>query len=161
MEANNVLGTAGRFDTLHVKESAVPYQSSIGNTESRDDRKFRPIDPMNFSPIFAIVQKVSVADTLPHLVGMVLVLVTLVVLWGVCSLSATMIRILVPVAPTPAPASSPPPADDEICPEIVAVIAAAIASVTGSTHRIVAIKRGSSSWEKAGRQSVLSSHKIR
>jgi hypothetical protein len=43
----------------------------------------------------------------------------------------------------------------------VAVIAAAISTVGGKKVRIVSIKPQSSSWEKAGRQSVLSSHRIR
>ena len=72
----------------------------------------------------------------------------------------------VPVAPAPSAAAAPPtvaPAvsDDAITPEIVAIIAAAVASVTDSAHRIVSIKRQSTTWERAGRQSVLTSHRIR
>lgn len=62
-----------------------------------------------------------------------------------------------PAAARPAPA----PAHDEIAPEIVAIIAAAVAIATGRSGRIVAIKKVDMAWEKAGRQSVLSSHKIR
>jgi hypothetical protein len=51
--------------------------------------------------------------------------------------------------------------EETISPEIVAVIAAAISSFTDSPHRIVSIRHQSSSWELAGRQSVLTSHKIR
>ncbi|NQX01415.1 hypothetical protein HQ447_12215 [bacterium] len=68
-----------------------------------------------------------------------------------------------PVA-APVAASAPVAAaavDSPIAPEIVAVIAAAIASTLGSSHRIVSIKRQSSTWERAGRQSVLTSHRIR
>ena len=74
--------------------------------------------------------------------------------------------------PQPTPVIAPPPLaaapvvvpmapDDAITPEIVAIISAAIASVTDSAHRIVSIKRQSSTWERAGRQSVLTSHRIR
>jgi hypothetical protein len=51
--------------------------------------------------------------------------------------------------------------DARIAPEIIAVITAAVATVTGTSHRVVSIRHQSSSWEKAGRQSVLTSHKIR
>ncbi len=72
---------------------------------------------------------------------------------------------MAPVAvAAPAPAAArpvPAPADDEIAPEIVAIIAAAVAIATGRSGRIVAIKKVDMAWEKAGRQSVLSSHKIR
>jgi hypothetical protein len=48
-----------------------------------------------------------------------------------------------------------------IAPEILAAIAAAVATATGQSHRIISIKPMSTSWEKAGRQSVLTSHRIR
>ena len=51
--------------------------------------------------------------------------------------------------------------DAGIPPEIVAVIAAAVHAVTGSKRRIVSIQKIDTSWEKAGRQSVLTSHRIR
>ena len=106
----------------------------------------------------------SVSAALPHLLGMLLVIITLAVLWGVCVLSATLIRTFVPEAPAPAPVKASPKPEAPPTgptPEIIAVISAAVASVTGGSHRIVAIKPQSSSWSKAGRQSVLSSHKIR
>ena len=74
-------------------------------------------------------------------------------------------------AAAPLAASSPHPAtatgtatitgSEDIAPETIAVIAAAVASATGSFRRIVSIKSQSALWEKAGRQSVLTSHKIR
>jgi hypothetical protein len=70
-----------------------------------------------------------------------------------------------PHASAPAPAKAPAPAptahDDGIAPEIIAAIAAAVATVTGKSHRIISIKPMNTSWEKAGRQSVLTSHRIR
>ena len=84
------------------------------------------------------------------------------------------IRSLMPQAaappqPDPAPATHGPHAQPApapvaasgITPEILAVIAAAVATVPGSSRRIVAIRSESSHWEKAGRQSVLTSHRIR
>jgi biotin carboxyl carrier protein/Na+-transporting methylmalonyl-CoA/oxaloacetate decarboxylase gamma subunit len=41
-------------------------------------------------------ETVSTLDALPHLVGMVMVMVVLAVLWGVCAFTAKMIRIFVP-----------------------------------------------------------------
>lgn len=65
-------------------------------------------------------------------------------------------------AAPPAARLSPPPATaDGLTPEVIAVIAAAVATVTGSSRRIVAIKNQTSLWEKAGRQSILTSHRIR
>jgi hypothetical protein len=61
---------------------------------------------------------------------------------------------------TPA-APSPSGSAGDMTPEIVAVIAAAVATLTAQPHRIVSIRRQSTSWEKAGRQSVLTSHRIR
>lgn len=122
----------------------------------------------------------SIMDALPHMAGMLMVMVTLAFLWGVCALTATIIKLLLrepksaaaPTTASPAaaavesqaPVSQPAafPADPGIAPEIVAVIAAAVATVTGHQPvRIVSIKPMSTSWERAGRQSVLTSHRIR
>ena len=62
-----------------------------------------------------------------------------------------------PVTPQPAPAI----AADGIAPEIIAVIAAAVATATASSRRIVSVRSQDPHWEKAGRQSILTSHRIR
>lgn len=119
--------------------------------------------------ILAVATKTtdSVMDALPHLAGMLMVMITLTILWGVCAFTAKLIQILMPPAAktAPAPAAKAAPvaaaAADSIPPEIVAVIAAAVSSTVGKQIRIVSIKPHSSGWEKAGRQSVLSSHRIR
>jgi Oxaloacetate decarboxylase, gamma chain len=121
----------------------------------------------------------AVLDALPHMAGMLLVMITLAFLWGVCALTASIIKLLlrdqktasVTTASPALPlveaqlATVPPPAlEDEsgIPPEIVAVIAAAVATITRHQPvRIVSIKPMSTSWERAGRQSVLTSHRIR
>ena len=75
-----------------------------------------------------------------------------------------------PAAATPAPAPAAPvrqqaPAAvdnaQEIPPEIVAVIASAVHFIMGHPLRIISLKRVDPSWEKSGRQSILTSHKIR
>jgi hypothetical protein len=83
----------------------------------------------------------------------------------------TLAKPTQPTSQVSAPANSPTPAptqtkaattqDDGITSEIVAVIAAAVAATIGNNHRIVSIKPMNSSWERAGRQSVLTSHRIR
>ena len=118
----------------------------------------------------------SFVDALPHMAGMLMVLVSLAFLWGVCAFTAKIVSIAFPektpakplaapaVAPesSPQPAAAPAPADSGISSEIVAVIAAAVATVTRNQPvRIVSIKPMSTSWERAGRQSVLTSHRIR
>ena len=118
----------------------------------------------------------SVLDALPHMAGMLMVMVSLAFLWGVCAFTAKVISVTMPekapvkpvaapvVSPetTPQAAPAPAPAHSGIPPEIVAVIAAAVATVTRNAPvRIVSIKPMSTSWERAGRQSVLTSHRIR
>jgi len=77
-------------------------------------------------------------------------------------------RPATPPHPVAAPASAPAPvsaglpqpaplAAAGIAPEILAVIAAAVVT----SHRIVTLKQQAPHWEKAGRQSVLTSHQIR
>lgn len=116
--------------------------------------------------ILALVQKpaASVLDALPHLAGMLMVMVTLFVLWGVCAVTARLIQLVTPSSvaspvltrelPIPADPQAPPP-------EIFAVIAAVVVSFTGPSTRIISIRRQSTTWEKVGRQSVLTSHRIR
>jgi Na+-transporting methylmalonyl-CoA/oxaloacetate decarboxylase gamma subunit len=120
---------------------------------------------MHFIPILAVAEKahVSVMDALPYTVGALVVIATLTTLWGVCALTAKLIQVLIPEPAAPAPKTAPaaPAPAVGIAPEIVAVVAAAVATATGKSHRIVSIKRQSTGWEKAGRQSVLTSHKIR
>jgi Na+-transporting methylmalonyl-CoA/oxaloacetate decarboxylase gamma subunit len=128
---------------------------------------------MNVISILAATDRAATSfiDALPHLAGMLMVMVSLTILWGVCVLTAKLVHVflpepkaaLAPVAkPVSKPATTPPPAAPEgIAPEIVAVIAAAVSSVTHQPFRIVSIKPMSTSWERAGRQSVLTSHRIR
>lgn len=122
----------------------------------------------------------SVIDGLPHLAGMAMVMVALAFLWGVCALTARIVHTFLhegaegtstaaPVqqasaAPAVSPAASPasPAGNNAIAPEIVAVIAAAVATIYGNRPvHVVSIKPMSTGWERAGRQSVLTSHRIR
>jgi Na+-transporting methylmalonyl-CoA/oxaloacetate decarboxylase gamma subunit len=133
----------------------------------------------------------SIADALPHLGGMLLVLVTLTVLWGICELTAALIRRAMPkpaaakaATPAAAPAERPEVVAaiagiaaaessprivaaiaaivaTESSPRIIAAIAAAVAATAGPNRRIISIRSSNSAWEKAGRQAVLGSHRLR
>lgn len=121
---------------------------------------------MRSQVFFALVQKpaTTVLDTLPHLAGMLMVMVTLFALWGVCALSSRLIQLVLPrpVAPTVVPQRIPVQSEQQTSPpELIAVIAAAVASFVGPSNRIISIRPQSATWEKVGRQSVLTSHRIR
>jgi Na+-transporting methylmalonyl-CoA/oxaloacetate decarboxylase gamma subunit len=122
-----------------------------------------------------IAQSHSFWDALPYMMGMLVVMVALAILWGICAATGWVTCRLMPAA-RPKSAEAPAPASqtaaepqtkgiaedpNEISPEILAVIAAAVATTVGKPHRIISIKPMSTSWERAGRQSVLTSHRIR
>lgn len=100
-------------------------------------------------------------DALPHLAGMLMVLATLTLLWGVCVITAKLVKVLIPEPQAPVASVAKPVTPEGIAPEIIAVIAAAAATTIGPNVRIISIKKMSTSWERAGRQSVLTSHRIR
>lgn len=133
---------------------------------------------MNLLPILAATEA---AQSSGH--SFAEVVVALAVLAGACYLTGVLTKRSVMAtlaatasAPAPAPASAPvaapaptalarsaaqPDPAEAIAPETVAVIAAAVEAVMDSNYKIVAIKPQDSNWGQAGRQSVLSSHKIR
>jgi Na+-transporting methylmalonyl-CoA/oxaloacetate decarboxylase gamma subunit len=90
-------------------------------------------------------------------------------LFGIAAILHVLFKGIQSLVARPAPSSPPAPKatstpaepDESISPEIIAVIAAAVACHTGQAQRVVSIKRQSSSWELVGRQSVLTSHRIR
>jgi hypothetical protein len=115
---------------------------------------------MHLPSILSVLGAVTVFDEMLRLIGIAAIIHAF--FKGVKSLMPApgVVSEAVPAAAAPAKVA-PVVSDDAITPEIVAVIAAAIASVTDSAHRIVSIKRQGSTWERAGRQSVLTSHRIR
>jgi hypothetical protein len=98
-------------------------------------------------------------------VGISVVVVTFYHLW--------VSRGKQPGAATPvvvAPVVTPPkisPAEEPMTPEILAVIAAAIAVVIGRPHRVVSVQQGSARtpevnvWSLEGRVEQFMSHKVR
>jgi Na+-transporting methylmalonyl-CoA/oxaloacetate decarboxylase gamma subunit len=108
----------------------------------------------------------SMFDTMVHFVGMGIIIVSII--WSAYCLITYLIRRFspagfparVPVRGTPR-SVDPSQAGSAIRPEVLAVIAAAVKSTIGQDHKIVSIKSQDSNWERAGRQAVLSSHRIR
>ncbi len=125
-------------------------------------------------------------SALPHLLGMIVVLATLALLWGLCVLTSKVIRLLLPgqyapegkpapIVASPAPAAAAPVSPEMVAalaavaheraggvpPEIVAVIAGAVHMAVGKGSRVVAIRPGDGSWEKAGRHAVFGSRRLR
>jgi hypothetical protein len=124
----------------------------------------------------------SVIDALPHLGGMLMVLLTLACLWALTAIVANIISIYQKIQPATPPAAAKPdnivpavaapavqvepiapaePVHKGVSPEIVAIISAAIACLGGGKRRVISIKPADTSWEKSGRQAVLMSHRIR
>jgi hypothetical protein len=118
---------------------------------------------MHLLPIIALLETadISILDEMLRLIGIAAIL--FVLFKGIKSL------ITKPAAPaaldsslTAAPGVSHSPAPAEvITSEVLAVIAAAVATVSDSSRRIVSIKSYNTQWEKAGRLSNLTSHRIR
>ena len=131
---------------------------------------------LNQFPAATATLVTSMFDMLVHLVGTGIILISIV--WSAYCLITYLIRRLAPAefpASTPAPAAprpadptlaapgpaGPAPAAPAIPPQTIAVIAAAVQYMLGEKYKIIAIKPQDTSWEKAGRQAVLSSHRIR
>ncbi len=109
-------------------------------------------------------EKASLADALPHLLGMVMVFATLAILWGLCALTAKLVQKFTPAPAAPIPATAAAPAPIEPLgptPEIIAAITAAVTATVGAKTRIISIRPDNNQWGSAGRQSVLTSHRIR
>ena len=120
---------------------------------------------MHLPTILALVSDKPIGGPFNEMLSLIGVAAIIVAIFrGIKSL-----RTPVPVAPlqpqpAPAPAlpqPAPAPVAVGIAPEIIAVIAAAVATATGSSRRIVSVRSQDPHWEKAGRQSILTSHRIR
>ncbi|KAB2643074.1 MAG: hypothetical protein DVB26_00685 [Verrucomicrobia bacterium] len=112
-------------------------------------------------------------DSLAHYVGALVIIASLA--WSGFCLLAYLLRRSAPPSvpaslptrvtplPTPVPVAAPLGASSEaaIPAAIIAVIAAAVQTMLDEKHKIISIKPQDSSWEKVGRQAVLSSHRIR
>jgi hypothetical protein len=110
-------------------------------------------------PLTAAQTGTTMLDASPHLVGMLLVMITLALLWGICALTAFIVKTR---SAAPPKAAAPQTENSAAMPpETLAVIAAAVNTSLGKEHKIVSIKAQDKNWEQAGRQAVITSHKIR
>lgn len=119
---------------------------------------------MPFHTIILAAASAHGTENYPYYLSLLAIIISLIAVFRASSPAAGKNQPQAPVAPTTSPDAKAPqaaPAPHAIPPEIVAVIAAAVAACTGGNIRIVSIKPTSSSWERAGRQSVLTSHRIR
>lgn len=107
-----------------------------------------------------------------HLAGFVVVMVTLLVLWGLTVVSGKVVARLeamrpkpAPVVPEPAAAPATGPAaatgDDGVSDEELVVIAATVATMIDGRHRVVSVRPVPSSWGQQGRREIHASHRIR
>lgn len=121
-----------------------------------------------------LVGNTTVSDTLPYLMGFVLVLLTLAALLLICASVGVLIKLnelrkLTPEAVAPKPVAKPvaqpvqpAKADDVlISPETFAIIAAAVEVAAGKPRRILSVEPLNPAWHSAGRQNIHSSHQVR
>ncbi|KAB2639269.1 MAG: hypothetical protein DVB25_05930 [Verrucomicrobia bacterium] len=115
----------------------------------------------------------GIFNSLAYYVGTLVIIASLA--WsGFCLLSYLLRRpappavpaslpVRVTPVPTPLPVAEALGASTEgaISAAIIAVIAAAVQTIVDEKHKIISIKPQDSSWEKVGRQAILSSHHIR
>lgn len=105
-------------------------------------------------------------DAFPHLVGFVVVLCTLTVLWMLCALIGKVAGCLPnkEASPPSVPKQQPvetSPQQEEIASEVLAIIAAAVATTSTTPQRIVSVAPYNPAWQQAGRFSVQNSHSLR
>lgn len=101
--------------------------------------------------------------------GLIVVFVALGAIWALLELTGVFFKRRQPApkksVSAPAPASAPPaPAPpDTLTPAIAAVIAAAVATVLKSPHRIQSInaENPARDWAHEGRREIFGSHRIR
>lgn len=123
-------------------------------------------------------------ESFEHLTGFVIVMIALSGLWGLTALMSKAVAAFekpkgrahghaahahggghghaaapaaaaAPIAAVAAPAAAAPAEDDLV------VVAAAVATMLGARHRVVAVKPVSSSWGQQGRRDIHASHRIR
>ena len=101
----------------------------------------------------------SVLEAMPYLAIMLMLMISLALIWGICVLTVFLVKTRTAAATK----AAAPPAESStaIPPATLAVIAAAANASIGEDHKIVSIKSQDTNWERAGRQAVITSHKIR
>lgn len=101
-----------------------------------------------------------------QLAGLAVVILSLSLLSLVVALAGRLLRIRKPTtSPAAATPAQPPLPSADLTPELVAVIAAAVAVTLSKPHRIVRIRAADNPWLQAwaseGRRQIFQSHHVR
>lgn len=103
----------------------------------------------------------------PHIAGMLTVMLALTSLWALSAVVARLVALVERrAAPPPAPAlpeqlSAPSPTAVDVDDEDAAVVAATVAMLLTSPHRIVTIHPVTSTWGQQGRRDIHESRRLR
>lgn len=119
-------------------------------------------------PIPVATGLVHFFETFEYLTGFLLVILTLTMMWGMTALIGRFFigrENRTTSAPAPAieaaPAPAPAPVPDGLTPQLVAVIAAAVAAVVKQPHAVVAIRPADGDWSREGRRQIFASKRVR
>lgn len=97
--------------------------------------------------------------------GLVVVIFALTILFGAVAVVGRLLRPHEKKIPVPVPAVTTPATEAEIPPEVIAVIAAAVAVTLRKPHRILRIQPANNPWLQAwageGRRQIFQSHQLR
>ncbi len=108
-------------------------------------------------------------QALPYLSGFLFVLIVLCLLWLVIELIGSRFRSVgnkkaaaLAAKKQQAPVPSPPVENpDQLPPEHLVAITAAVTMMLGKQHRLVSIRKSSADWGREGRRQHLHSHSFR
>ena len=109
----------------------------------------------------------TLSETIPYqLTGLMVVFTALGLIWVALTLSGLLFKRIAKaqaIAASAAPAPTPTPIVDELPPELVAVITAAVKVTLDGAYRIQAIVpvETDQGWMHEGRRQIFSSHKVR
>lgn len=122
-------------------------------------------------PLAALPEYPTFGESLAfQLNGLIVVFLALGSIWGLLELMGVFFRrrreqavAIPPASASAAETPAPVAAHGAIPPEILAVIAAAVATVVNQPHRIsqVAAESPSRDWAREGRREIFGSHKLR
>lgn len=109
--------------------------------------------------------KLTVLESIPHLAGMLMVMISLMILWILCEISSYIIRYYLNLGnPLYSNIKNDNMRIDKIVnreEEIIVVIGAVVSYLYNNNKKIIHIKPSDSNREKYGRMTVMQSHKIR
>jgi hypothetical protein len=109
--------------------------------------------------------KSTILESIPHLAGMLMVMISLMILWILCEISSYIIRYYINFSKNlySNQKNDNMKVDKKVNreEEIIVVIGAVVSYLYSNKKKIIHIKPSDSNREKYGRMSVMQSHKIR